>query len=388
MPDASTKTSVSKSVARPPFRADHVGSLLRPPELAEARARAATGAIGKDELRAVEDRAIRHAVALQESAGLYSVTDGEYRRAYWQTDFLTGFDGIEATQTAYGVVFKGAEGESGSPGSQPGSMMRVTGKVRRSHPVMVDHFAYLKSVTTHTAKFCMPAPTYLHMRGGRKIIGAEIYPDLDEFWADMVRAYRAEISDLVAAGCTYLQLDDVSFAYLCDADIRAQVAADGMDPDDLAAEYARILNGLIADRPASLAVTIHTCRGNFQSMWRASGGYEAVAERAFGAMAVDGFFLEYDTERAGGFEPLRFMPKGKKVVLGLVSTKVPELESKDALKRRIEAAAKYVPLENLCLSPQCGFASTHHGNRITEEIERRKLERIVEVATEVWGTAQ
>ncbi|HUC62477.1 MAG TPA: 5-methyltetrahydropteroyltriglutamate--homocysteine S-methyltransferase [Alphaproteobacteria bacterium] len=371
----------SKTDARPPFRADHVGSLLRPPELAAARARHARGEIDGAALREAEDRAIRHAVALQEEAGLQSVTDGEYRRAFWQTDFLTGFDGIEATDSAYAVAFKGAEGEAG----QPGSMMRVTGKVRRARPVMVDHFAYLKSATKRTAKFCMPAPTYLHMRGGRKIIGADIYPDLDGFWADIVTAYRAEIADLVAAGCTYLQFDDVSFAYLCDAEIRARVKADGMDPDALAAQYAAVINALVADRPAGLAVTIHTCRGNFQSMWRASGGYEAIAERAFAPMAVDGFFLEYDTERAGGFEPLRFMPKGKKVVLGLVSSKVPALESKDDLKRRIEAAARYVPLENLCLSPQCGFASTHHGNRVTEDDERRKLARIVEVAAEVWG---
>jgi 5-methyltetrahydropteroyltriglutamate--homocysteine methyltransferase len=384
MPDAATETRATKTGARPPFRADHVGSLLRPAELAEARRRHEAGEIGSDALRAAEDRAIRHAVALQEAAGLQSITDGEYRRAYWQTDFLTGFDGIEATQATYTVAFKGAQGEVG----QPGSMMRVVDKIRRTRPVMVDHFAYLKSLTKRTAKFCMPAPTYLHMRGGRKIIGADVYPDLDEFWDDMVAAYRAEIADLVAAGCTYLQFDDVSFAYLCDAEIRAKVKADGMDPDALAAHYAHILNRLIADRPPELAVTIHTCRGNFQSMWRASGGYEAVAERAFGPMAVDGFFLEYDTERAGGFEPLRFMPKGKKIVLGLVSSKVPELEEKDALKRRIDQAAKYVPLENLCLSPQCGFASTHHGNRVTEDDERRKLARIVEVATEVWGGAR
>ncbi|HEX9461190.1 MAG TPA: 5-methyltetrahydropteroyltriglutamate--homocysteine S-methyltransferase [Alphaproteobacteria bacterium] len=369
--------------SRPPFRADHVGSLLRPRELHDARAKAQKGEIGAAELREIEDRCIRGAVALQESVGLQAVTDGEFRRAFWHTDFLTGFDGIVASQSQYAVAFRGEGGET----SETRSMMVVTDKVRRSRPIMVDHFSFLKSVTKRTPKLCIPAPTYLHMRGGRSVVNERAYSDMDEFWADITRGYREEINDLVAAGCTYLQIDDVSFACLCDADIRERVKGDGMDPDKLPAFYAGIINSLLAGRPASLAVTMHTCRGNHASMWMAAGGYDAVAEAVFGGTDVDAFFLEYDSERAGGFEPLRHMPRTKKVVLGLVSSKKPELESKDVLKRRIEAAAKYVPLENLCLSPQCGFASSHFGNRLTEDDERRKLARIVEVADEVWGSA-
>jgi 5-methyltetrahydropteroyltriglutamate--homocysteine methyltransferase len=266
-------------------------------------------------------------------------------------------------------------------------MMVVNGKVRRARPIAVEDFKFLRQATKRTPKLCIPAPTYLHMRGGRKIIDAQAYPDIEEFWADIARGYRAEIEDLVAAGCSYLQFDDVSFAMLCDETIRAQVRRDGEDADKLAGKYAQIINTLIAGRPKSLAVTLHTCRGNHQSMWMAEGGYEAVAESVFSTIDVDGFFLEYDTERAGGFEPLRFVPKNKKVVLGLVSTKKPALESKDMLKRRIDAAAKVVPLENLCLSPQCGFSSTSAGNRVTEDDERRKLALVVEVAREVWGDA-
>ncbi|MBM3536725.1 MAG: 5-methyltetrahydropteroyltriglutamate--homocysteine S-methyltransferase [Alphaproteobacteria bacterium] len=369
--------------ARPPFRADHVGSLLRPAELKQARDKAQKGEIDAASLREVENRCIREAVKLQEEAGLQGVTDGEFRRAMWHTDFLTGFDGIKATQSDYAIIFKGEGGETG----KTSSMLVVDKKVRRTKPIMVDHFAYLKSVTRRTPKFCIPAATYLHMRGGRKIVSKDAYPDIEEFWADIARGYQEEIADLAAAGCTYLQIDDVSFSYLCDKDIRAQVKNDGEDPDALPRRYAEIINTLIAKRPRSMAVTVHTCRGNFQSMWMAEGGYDPVAEAVFNTLDVDGFFLEYDTARSGGFEPLRYLPKDKRVVLGLVSTKKPELESRDALKRRIDEAAKYVPLENLCLSPQCGFASTHHGNKVTEDIERRKLARIVEVADEVWGGA-
>ncbi len=366
---------------KPPFRADQVGSLLRPAALHEARAQAETGTIDNAALRAVEDRAIRDVVALQEAAGLHGITDGEFRRAFWHVDFLTGFDGIRPTQSNYAVTFKGEHGET----ANTRSMLVVDGTVRRTRPIMVDHFAFLRGLTTRTAKLCIPAPTYLHMRGGRRVVSEQVYPDIDAFWADITAGYRAEIADLVAAGCTYLQFDDVSVACLCDPDIRAQIQRDGENPDTLPRLYAGVLNGLIAGRPKSLSVTLHTCRGNFQSMWMASGGYDAVAEAIFGAVDVDGFFLEYDTERAGGFAPLRFVPKGKRVVLGLVSTKTPELESKDMLKRRIDEAAKFVALDDLCLSPQCGFASSHHGNRITEDVQRRKLERVVEVATEVWG---
>lgn len=371
------------SALRPPFHADHVGSLLRPAELHEARERGARGEIDATQLRAIEDRCISEVVAMQESVGLQGITDGEFRRAMWHTDFLTGFDGIEATRTNYTVAFKGEGGETAGTSS----MMVVNDKVRRSKPVMVDHFAYLRSVTRRTPKFCIPSPTYLHMRGGRKVIDRNAYPDIEEFWSDIALAYQAEIGDLVAAGCTYLQIDDVSFSCLCDRNIRGQINRDGENADLLPAKYASVVNSLIAGRPASLAVTMHTCRGNFQSMWMASGGYDSIAETIFNQIEVDGFFLEYDTDRAGSFAPLRYMPKTKRVVLGLVSSKSPVLESKDALKRRIDEAAEYVPLENLCLSPQCGFASTHQGNRITEDIQRRKLELIVEVASEVWSTA-
>jgi 5-methyltetrahydropteroyltriglutamate--homocysteine methyltransferase len=367
--------------AHAPFRADHVGSLLRPRELQAARSKAAAGELSAAALREIEDRSIRDAVTMQESVGLRGITDGELRRAFWHVDFLTGFDGIVPTRSDYAVTFKGAKGETASTHS----MLTVSDKIRRRRPIMVDHFAFLRSATTGTAKLCIPSPTYLHMRGGRKVVSETAYPDMEEFWADIVRGYREEIAALVAAGCSYLQLDDVSISYLCDRDIRAQVTRDGENPDRLPAKYAEVINAIIADRPPTLGVTIHTCRGNFQSLWMASGGYDAVAETIFGNLAVDGFFLEYDTERAGGFEPLRFVPRGKRVVLGLVSTKVPELESKDALKRRIDAAAKVVRLDDLCLSPQCGFASTHHGNRITAEVQRRKLELVAEVAREVWG---
>ncbi len=268
---------------RPPFRADHVGSLLRPPELRAARERAAKGAITRAALKAVEDKAILDAVRLQEAAGLQGVTDGEFRRAIWHVDFLTGFDGITSTKTNYSVTFKGENGETAGTGS----MLAATGRVRRSKPVMVEHFAYLNSVTRRTAKFCMPSPTYLHMRGGRKIIDREAYPDLDAFWVDIATAYRAEIADLAAAGCTYLQLDDVSFSCLCDPEIRDQIARDGEDPSTLPATYARVVNALLAERPASLAVTMHTCRGNHASMWMASGGYDAVAARAHQQQGAD-----------------------------------------------------------------------------------------------------
>jgi 5-methyltetrahydropteroyltriglutamate--homocysteine methyltransferase len=367
--------------AVPPFRADHVGSLLRPPALQSAREEAQQGRITRAQLREVEDRCIRDVAAMQEAIGLQGITDGEFRRTTWHTDFLTGFEGIELARADYAVMFKGAQGETAGTSS----MMVVNGKVRRTRPIMVDHFAYLKSVTRRTPKFCIPSPTYLHMRGGRKVVSAQAYPDMEQFWADVASAYRDEISDLARAGCEYLQIDDVSFATMCDTGIREQIQADGEDPDRLPAQYAGIVNSILAGRPRSLRVTMRTCRGNFQSMWMAAGGYDAVAETVFNQVDVDGFFLEYDTERAGGFEPLRFVPRYKRIVLGLVSTKTPEVESKDELMRRIEQAAKFVPLENLCLSPQCGFASTHHGNRITPEIQRRKLERVVEVAQAVWG---
>jgi 5-methyltetrahydropteroyltriglutamate--homocysteine methyltransferase len=364
------------SAARPPFRADHVGSLLRPPELQTARARAARGEIDRAALRAVEDQAIRGAVALQESVGLQSITDGEFRRDWWHIDFLRGFDGVETSTQSFGVKFEGAD-------EQP-PLMKVTGKIRRTKPSMLDHFTFLKSATSRTPKFCLPSPVMLHARGDRPTLSAT-YPNLDEFWSDLTGAYRDEIRALCQAGCTYLQIDDTTVAMMCDPKVRDQVRTLGDDPDRLPGLYADQVNAAIRDIPRDVTVAIHTCRGNFKSTWMASGGYDPVAETVFTRLNVHAFFLEYDTDRAGGFEPLRFVPKGKKVVLGLISSKVPTLESKDTLKRRIEAAAKYVPLENLCLSPQCGFSSTHHGNKITVEDQKRKLGLALEVARDVWG---
>ena len=363
-----------------PFRADHVGSLLRPADLKAAREQFRNKQISREQLKDKEDAAIRKAVALQESAGLQSITDGEFRRAFWHVDFLTGFDGIVATQGQYALKFHGEGGAE----SETRSMMVVNGKVKRTRPVMVDHFRFLKQTTKRTAKLCIPAPTYLHMRGGRKVVNEQAYPDVEEFWSDITQAYRQEIADLAKAGLEYLQIDDVSFACLCDEGIRAQVQRDGEDPAKLLLLYSGIISSLLKDRPGHLGVTMHTCRGNHASMWMAEGGYDAVAEAVF-QTEVDGFFLEYDTARAGGFEPLRFLPKGKKVVLGLVSSKKPQLESKDALKRRVDEASKYVPLENLCLSPQCGFASSEVGNRLTEDDQKRKLALVAETAREIWG---
>ena len=365
---------------KPPFRADHVGSLLRPQELKAAREQFKKGKLSREQLREDEDRTIRKAVAMQEAAGLQSITDGEFRRAFWHVDFLTGFEGIAATQGQYALKFHGEGGAE----SETRSMMVVNSKVKRTRPVMVDHFRFLKGATRRTAKLCIPAPTYLHMRGGRRVVNEKAYPDVEEFWSDITRAYRQEIADLAEAGLEYLQIDDVSFACLCDAGIRAQVKRDGEDPAKLPAKYASIISSLLKDKPRNMGVTMHTCRGNHASMWMAEGGYDAVAEAVF-QTDVDGFFLEYDTARAGGFAPLRFVPKSKKVVLGLVSTKTPVLEKKDALKKRIEEAAKYVPLENLCLSPQCGFASSEVGNKLTEDDQKRKLELVAETAREIWG---
>ena len=362
----------------PPFHADHVGSLLRPARLHDARAMAAAGEISADELRAVEDDAIRDVVALQENAGLQVVTDGEFRRTYWHFDFLSGFDGFELGKPLDMGTFEGIS-------EQPPSAM-ITAKLQRSKPIMVDHFTYLKGLTDRTAKFSAPGPSMAHFRAGRAGISAEIYPDLDEFWDDLTAAYRAELGDLADNGCTYIQLDDISYAYLCDADVRAHLRSKGEDPDDLALTYANALNAAIRDLPDGVTTAIHMCRGNFQSTWAASGGYEPVAEQVFNTVSVDALFMEYDSVRAGGFEPLRFVPDDKVVVLGLVTSKTPGLEDKDELKRRIDEAAQYVDLERLCLSPQCGFSSTHHGNKISEDDEIAKLRLIVEVADEVWGS--
>ncbi len=363
----------------PPFRADHVGSLLRPVELHEARAKANRGEMSAEALRALQDKHIREAVAKQESLGMQVVTDGEFRRDWWHIDFIHGFDGVElAAGDAYGdAKFKNTE-------EQPPFMM-VKGKIRRTKPSMLEHFKFLKSIAKRTPKFTMPSPAMLHARGDRASL-KKTYPDLDEFWADLTRAYREEIADLYKAGCRYLQIDDTTIAMWGDPKVQEQFRKLGDDPKRDAAMYADAVNAAIRDVPDDMTVAIHTCRGNFKSTWLASGAYaDFVAERVFTGLDVDAFFLEYDTERAGGFEPLRYVPKGKTVVLGLVSSKVPELEMKDELKRRIDAAAKYVPLENLCLSPQCGFSSTHHGNKLSADDQWRKLGLVLEVSKSVWG---
>ncbi|HZM43928.1 MAG TPA: 5-methyltetrahydropteroyltriglutamate--homocysteine S-methyltransferase [Burkholderiales bacterium] len=361
----------------PPFRADHVGSLLRPPELKEARERAKRGELDEQGLRAVEDKCIREVVAFQESVGLESITDGEFRRDWWHIDFLRGFEGVETvTGATFGVHFQGAD-------EQP-PLMVVKSRIRRVKPSMLDHFRFLKGATRRTPKFCMPSPAMLHARGDRQAL-SRIYPDVKEFWADLTRAYREEIADLYAAGCRYLQIDDTTIAMMGDPKVQETFRRLGDEPIKDTEMYAEAVNAAIRDVPDDMMVAVHTCRGNFMSTWLASGSYDYVAEIAFTRLDVDAFFLEYDTDRAGGFEPLRYIPRDRRVVLGLISSKVAELEKKDDLKRRIEAAAKYVPLENLCLSPQCGFSSTHHGNRITVDDERRKLALALEVAQEVWG---
>jgi 5-methyltetrahydropteroyltriglutamate--homocysteine methyltransferase len=363
----------------PPFRADHVGSLLRPAELHEARAKAKRGEIGAEQLRALQDKHIREAVAKQESVGMQAITDGEFRRDWWHIDFIHGFDGVElAAGDAYGdAKFKNTE-------EQP-PFMTVKSRIRRTKPSMLEHFKFLKSVAKRTPKFTMPSPAMLHARGDRASL-KKAYPDLDEFWADLTQAYREEIADLYKAGCRYLQIDDTTIAMWGDPKVQEQFKKLGDDPRKDAAMYTDAVNSAIRDVPDDMTVAIHTCRGNFKSTWLASGAYaDFVAERVFTGLDVDAFFLEYDTERAGGFEPLRYVPKGKTVVLGLVSSKVPELEKKDDLRRRIDAAAKYVPLENLCLSPQCGFSSTHHGNKLTADDQWRKLGLVLEVSKSVWG---
>jgi 5-methyltetrahydropteroyltriglutamate--homocysteine methyltransferase len=363
---------------RPPFRADHVGSLLRPAELHAARAKAKKGEIDAQALAAVEDRCIREAVALQESLGLQAVTDGEFRRDWWHIDFLHGFDGVELAQgDVYGdAKFKGMD-------EQP-PMMVIQGRIRRTKPSMLAHFEFLKSVTKRMPKFTMPSPAMLHARGDRQSL-RRTYPDLDEFWADLTQAYREEIRALYDAGCRYLQIDDTTIAMWGDPKVQEQFRKLGDDPRKDMEMYTAAVNAAIRDVPEDMTVAIHTCRGNFKSTWMASGGYDPVAESVFSGLEVDAYFLEYDTERAGGFEPLRFIPSGKTVVLGLVSSKVPELEKKDELKRRIDAASRYVPMEALCLSPQCGFSSTHHGNKLSAADQAAKLRLCVQTATEVWG---
>jgi 5-methyltetrahydropteroyltriglutamate--homocysteine methyltransferase len=368
--------------AVPPFRADHVGSFLRPKALLDARERRRKGEISPAQLREVEDEAIREVVRFQEELGLEGITDGEYRRTYFHVDFLEQLDGVE-TAGGMQVTFHSAAGDIGF--APP--VLKVSGKVRHARPIQLADFEFLKSVTTKLPKVTLPSPTMLHFRGGRGGISKDAYPDLEGFFADVAAAYREELAQLGAAGCRYVQLDDTNLAYLCDPKLREGAKSRGDDPNELPRRYARLINGAIKDRPAGMQVCIHLCRGNFKSAWVAEGGYEPVAESLFNDLAVDGYFLEYDDARSGDFSPLRFVPKGKIVVLGLVTTKTSELETKAELKRRIDEAAKHVPLDQLCLSPQCGFSSTVHGNEIMREVQAAKIRLVVDTAREVWGAA-
>jgi 5-methyltetrahydropteroyltriglutamate--homocysteine methyltransferase len=366
----------------PPFRADHVGSLLRPPRLHQARDDFAAGRITAADLRTVEDEEITKAVRMQEEVGLQSATDGEFRRATWHMDFIYALGGVSKAPGNLKVKFHNQAGDiEWTPAA-----LHVDGKIHLDHTIFGEDFTFLKSqVTTAVPKQTIPSPNMVHYRGGLAMLDPAVYPDIEEFWADLAAAYADEVARLAALGCTYLQFDDTSLAYLNDPAQRAEITGRGEDAEHMHLRYIKQINAAVKDRPAGLAVTTHLCRGNFRSSWAASGGYDFVAEALFSELDVDGFFLEYDDERSGGFEPLRFMPPGKMVVLGLVTTKRPELESKDDLKRRIDAAAKYVPLDQICLSGQCGFSSTVEGNAVTYDEQVAKLRLIVDTAGDVWG---
>jgi 5-methyltetrahydropteroyltriglutamate--homocysteine methyltransferase len=368
----------------PPFRADHVGSLLRPQALLEARARFAAGEIDAAELRGVEDAAIADVVRMQEDVGLRTATDGEFRRASWHMDFIYAIDGItKVTGEDIVVHFRNADGTIDfTPAG-----LHVDGPLSIAEPIFGADFAYLQGQVSErqTAKLTIPSPSMVHYRGGAAAIDPAVYPDEDAFWDALSAAYAQQVRGIAAQGCTYLQLDDTSLAYLNDPAQRAELAAQGRDAEHQHERYIRQINAALAGRPEGLTVTTHMCRGNFRSSWVAEGGYDFVAEALFGGLEVDGFFLEYDDARSGGFEPLRFVPPGKRVVLGLITTKRPDLERKDDLKRRIDEAARYVPLEQLALSPQCGFSSTVEGNALTRDEQIAKLALVVETAQEVWG---
>ena len=366
----------------PPFRADHVGSLLRPLRLKEARTRLQNNEITKDQLRDVEDEAIREVVRKQEAIGLQSITDGEFRRTFFHIDFLQRLEGV-AVSGGIAAKFHTRTGEIDFAPPR----VTVTGKLRHVQDIQTADFRFLQSVTTRTPKVTIPSPTMVHFRGGRKGIDITAYPDLDEFFEDLAQVYRDEVASLYQAGCRYIQFDDTNLAYLCDPQIREQTKARGEDPNALPHAYAALINAVIDRRPPDLTIAIHLCRGNMQSAWVAEGGYEPVADALFNELHVDAYFLEYDDARSGSFEPLRFVPEDKVVVLGLVTTKTRELESPGDIIRRIDEAARYVPLDRLCLSPQCGFASTVQGNLITEGDQWAKLERILEVTRQVWRTA-
>jgi len=363
---------------KPPFRADHVGSLLRPAVLHEARAKRARGEIGAAELKTIEDREIERVIRKQEEVGLQSITDGEFRRSWWHMDFLWGLDGAEKHVMESGVAFAGVNTRNEG--------VQVTGRLGMAGPhPMVEHFKFVAAHTSRTPKITLPAPSAIYGRPSRTPIDKKAYPAMDSFWQDLGQAYKKAVRGFADAGCRYLQLDEVFIAMLCDPKYRAQMTARGDDPEKLGPLYGDLINTAMSDIPSDMTIAMHLCRGNYKSTFLGSGGYEAEAEVLFNRINVHGYFMEYDTDRAGGFEPLRFVPKGKTVVLGLVTTKSGALESKDLLKRRIDEAAKFIDLDQLALSGQCGFASTEEGNTLTEDEQWAKLRRIVEVADEVWG---
>ncbi len=365
----------------PPFRAEHVGSLLRPAALAEARRKHKAGDLSAAQLREAEDCAVRDAVRMQEDLGFAAVTDGEMRRGAWHMDFLYRIGGVARGEKPLKLRFHNESG--GLEFTAAG--LNVTGRLEQREPIFGTDFVFLKAVAQAMPKLTIPSPSMLHYRGGRAAIDPEVYPDLNEFWRDLKALYASQIASLAALGCTYLQLDDTSLAYLNDPAQRQHVRELGGDPATQHLVYINLINGALAERPANMAVCVHLCRGNFRSSWVASGGYDHVAEALFNQLEVDGFFLEYDDDRSGGFEPLRFVPRGKRVVLGLVTSKRGALENKDELKRRIDAAARFVDIDQICLSPQCGFASTAEGNTLSAAEQRLKLERVAETAREVWG---
>ena len=364
------------------FRADHVGSLLRTPAVKENRFKWKKGEISAEELRAIEDEGIAETVKHLEATGMKAITDGEFRRDYFHLDFLKELAGVSVT----GGIDANPNAKAAEDGFTP-PILSVTGKLKHINDIQVADFNYLKTVVSQTPKVSIPSPTMIHFRGGRKSIDINSYPDMDEFFADLAAAYREEIAHLYDAGLRYLQLDDTNLAYLCDPKMRAAAQARGEDPNELPRTYAALINSVIDNRPADLMVGIHLCRGNYRSTWFAEGGYEPVAEILFNDINVDRYLLEYDDERSGDFAPLRFMPNNKKVVLGIISSKKRELENIDDLCKRIDEAAQYMPIENLCVSPQCGFSSTHHGNDMTHDDQWRKLDLTVNTALKVWGEA-
>jgi len=365
-----------------PSRADHVGSFLRPRSVIEARTHRAADNIDYEQLRAIEDEAIAELIKWEESLGLQAITDGEFRRHFFHTDFLLQLAGVEET----GGIRKAFKNDKGVDVHFAPPKIVITGKVEHVKPIQRRDYEFLASHTTRTPKVAIPSPTMLHFRAGRAGIPEDVYPEMQDFYDDVAAAYRVEIADLADAGCRYIQLDDTNLAYLCDASHRQDAENRGMNPDAITHDYAQLINASFADAPADMVRAMHLCRGNFRSSWAAEGGYEPVAEVMFNACDIDAFFLEYDDARSGDFAPLRFLPKGKTVVLGLVSTKLGEIESKDEIKRRIDEAAKFADIDQLALSPQCGFASTVHGNDITTEQQAAKIRLCVEVAEEVWGS--